>query len=830
MQYYFNVSNLYLSCTNSRKQIVSDSVNFHTAKFTLDSDWQGYTIKAIFTNSKDNTLSVEQLLDINNECAIPSSPISIGGELIVKLVGETINSRIETTMINDLSIVLSSVGNGNEDIVFTPSIVQQLQAQLDIKFDDVTYENDVMTFYADGVVMKQITVSGGGGSYTLPTMSSTVKGGAKLGDNLEIVDDVLKLQDDISLNVVNLKDLQGLGLTYNVGDLWREDGHAYYKVDNDVTLDLGRELYINAMNQTGVTIPNGTLVYQVGSVGASGVVKIAPFLADGNTDWGLLLGMATEDILNGEIGNVTTYGAVNGINTNSLVEGEEVYASSTVYGGYTTTKPSYAIRFGVVIRKHTNTGIIFIKSPHYETVTPTATVEKVGSVATITLTDNNGTTTASISDGTNGDDGRGIVSVTKISTVGLVDTYEITYTDSTTSQFTISNGSNGTNGRGIAYISLVGTVGLVDQYRITFDDGTQTNYSVTNGKDGIDGLTTSVELNGTTYTQSGGKITLPNLEPSLPIAPIVDPQLKFLNANKEWVDVSLGSGGNSSPLYYTTNPSDIATYLQIDYTPQVTEIEASNSITNQELLFRTYLYSQPIGVTLIDAGVWSFTFTSKVNSASGITQFKAEPFLRHIDGSETILFSAYSDEINNTVYETKTKEITQPPFSCLATDRLGIRMYGKTTSNSAITVSVILGDGRGGYFETPLRLRHNQLRDLNGDPSYQHITQTWKDSVDNNIASLLPQGILDNTSVGTISKELVRNIPIKIATALTSLTLTYPTTYYWYDVFTIIFKTSALTLPSGVVWHDGTAPTIDSGKWYELSIRDNRAVLSGGVA
>lgn len=49
-------------------------------------------------------------------------------------------------------------------------------------------------------------------------------------------------------------------------------------------------------------------------------------------------------------------------------------------------------------------------------------------------------------------------------------------------------------------------------------------------------------------------------------------------------------------------------------------------------------------------------------------------------------------------------------------------------------------------------------------------------------------------------------------------------------MFTIIFKTSALTLPSGVVWHDGTAPTIDSGKWYELSIRDNRAVLSGGVA
>lgn len=48
--------------------------------------------------------------------------------------------------------------------------------------------------------------------------------------------------------------------------------------------------------------------------------------------------------------------------------------------------------------------------------------------------------------GLTGPAGKGITSIVKISTVGLVDTYRITYTDSTTQTYTVTNGSNGTNG------------------------------------------------------------------------------------------------------------------------------------------------------------------------------------------------------------------------------------------------------------------------------------------------------------------------------------------------------------------------------------------------
>lgn len=95
-----------------------------------------------------------------------------------------------------------------------------------------------------------------------------------------------------------------------------------------------------------------------------------------------------------------------------------------------------------------------------------------------------------------GKDGRGIVSIVKTATSGLVDTYTITYTDNTTSTFNVTNGKDGINGQdgvdgadgvGIASITKTGTQGLVDTYTITMTNGTTYTYQVTNGKDGENG-------------------------------------------------------------------------------------------------------------------------------------------------------------------------------------------------------------------------------------------------------------------------------------------------------------------------------------------------------
>ena len=77
--------------------------------------------------------------------------------------------------------------------------------------------------------------------------------------------------------------------------------------------------------------------------------------------------------------------------------------------------------------------------------------------------------------GANGEDGNGIVNITKTSTSGLIDTYTINYTNGGTDSFTV------TNGNGIQSISKTSTSGLNDTYTIEFTNGTNTTFVVTNG-------------------------------------------------------------------------------------------------------------------------------------------------------------------------------------------------------------------------------------------------------------------------------------------------------------------------------------------------------------
>jgi hypothetical protein len=130
---------------------------------------------------------------------------------------------------------------------------------------------------------------------------------------------------------------------------------------------------------------------------------------------------------------------------------------------------------------------------------PTATVSKTGNTVTIEITDKNGTTRKTVSDGSDGapgadgDDGVGISSIDKTATAGLVDTYTITYSDGSTTTFNVTNGEDGApgtngedgqdgqDGRGIVSVQKTATVGLVDTYTITFTDTTTETFTVTNG-------------------------------------------------------------------------------------------------------------------------------------------------------------------------------------------------------------------------------------------------------------------------------------------------------------------------------------------------------------
>ena len=163
---------------------------------------------------------------------------------------------------------------------------------------------------------------------------------------------------------------------------------------------------------------------------------------------------------------------------------------------------------------------------------------------TTTFEVTNGAAGAPGRDGTDGADGNGIASIVKTATAGLVDTYTITFTDGQTTTFNVTNGQNGTDGsngrdgtdgtdgNGIVSIVKTATVGLVDTYTITFTDGQTTTFNVTNGQngsngtngrdgtDGTDGVSvTSVTINASDHlivtlsngnTQDAGRIPASN--------------------------------------------------------------------------------------------------------------------------------------------------------------------------------------------------------------------------------------------------------------------------------------------------------------------------------
>lgn len=106
--------------------------------------------------------------------------------------------------------------------------------------------------------------------------------------------------------------------------------------------------------------------------------------------------------------------------------------------------------------------------------------------------------------GDKGTDGRAITSVAKISTSGLVDTYKISFSDNTSTNFTVTNGSS------IKSIAKTGTNGLTDTYTVTLTDGTTSTFAVKNGN-GIASITlqSGTHAAGTTDTY---KITFDNGE------------------------------------------------------------------------------------------------------------------------------------------------------------------------------------------------------------------------------------------------------------------------------------------------------------------------------
>ena len=125
MTYYFSVIGQFLECTNSKKVIVSDSVNYHTAHFTIDSSLEGYNKSAIFTNTRTK-VSVIKPLDVDNNCIIPFEPLVGEGYLDVCIKATLDTSVLYTDMGVQLVIYQSGKTDASDPLPPSQSVYDEI--------------------------------------------------------------------------------------------------------------------------------------------------------------------------------------------------------------------------------------------------------------------------------------------------------------------------------------------------------------------------------------------------------------------------------------------------------------------------------------------------------------------------------------------------------------------------------------------------------------------------------------------------------------------------------------------------------------------------------
>ena len=211
--------------------------------------------------------------------------------------------------------------------------------------------------------------------------------------------------------------------------------------------------------------------------------------------------------------------------------------------------------------------------------------------------------------------------------------------------------------------------------------------------------------------------------------PTIDQDLKFLNAAYQWATINVGSSGYQAPLYFTSVESSIdPLYKNISYLREVDSSELFIELNNNTAVLAQFLYSAQIGVDSIDSGNWGFYARVKMNNTVGDTYIYAVPILYHINNTVTPLAPIYLDKLTNIDYKDIYKQFPAGTIACSPTDILGCIIYATSTAVNK-TVYLETGDGHPSYLSTPLRFRHNQLRDLDGDTNFQHFTLEQKEFV-----------------------------------------------------------------------------------------------------
>lgn len=180
---------------------------------------------------------------------------------------------------------------------------------------------------------------------------------------------------NVTGNIGNLDSIQfntAANITANTTGLlyWNEvDETLNLNQQHGVIQQIGQETYAFVRNRSGVDITNGMAVRFAGAeMNGTSRLLVAPFIANGTIPTLYGLGIATENIADGEDGFITVWGKVNEVDTGAFNVGDILYVSPDTAGALTNiqpTAPNNVIPMAAVLRVDAELGEIFVR-PNYE--------------------------------------------------------------------------------------------------------------------------------------------------------------------------------------------------------------------------------------------------------------------------------------------------------------------------------------------------------------------------------------------------------------------------------------------------------------------------------
>lgn len=241
---------------------------------------------------------------------------------------------------------------------------------------------------------------------------------------------------------------------------------------------------------------------------------------------------------------------------------------------------------------------------------------------------------------------------------------------------------------------------------------------------------------------------------------------KFLNERGEMVAVATSSiGVTGSQLYASTENSDVAGYKSLIGTPQTLETEIILTAKSSDgIVWGDKYLSAPFTESVtIPTTAYGFDYWRKVSAANGTSRKHLRVFLYRAGAETNISTPLASPDIDETEFTERQISYIFPELKLLAGDRIGIQEGFSTTHANNITLTYIVGDGRGWFMRLPLPLKHESLTDKNSEASVQHVDTT---TVKNTLAESDKVALYDSVTGKMVLSSILGDINTALETIL----------------------------------------------------------------